>query len=354
MREALLYERQPDGSVVCNLCAHRCRVRPGLSGICGVRENREGTLVTLVADHVVSADIDPVEKKPFFHFLPGSLAYSVATVGCNFHCLFCQNWEISQWPRLRGRPFPGRRTSARDIVSAARAAGCASIAYTYTEPTVFFELALESCRLATEEGLRNLFVTTGYMTREALLLVAPVLHAANVDLKSFSDRYYRKVCGARLPPVLESIRAMRELGIWVEVTTLLIPGRNDSEEELKALATWLVSVDRDMPWHVSAFFPAYRMTDVPPTPTSTLHRAARIGRQAGLRYVYTGNVPGDAWENTACPRCERWLVRRQGFRVTETTLAGGRCPVCATSIAGVWDEARDPVARAPLARPAKG
>ncbi|KRT75069.1 MAG: radical SAM protein, pyruvate formate lyase activating enzyme [Candidatus Rokubacteria bacterium CSP1-6] len=335
--EALLWERRPDGSVVCNLCAHRCRIRPGLRGICGVRENLEGTLVTLVADRVISVEVDPIEKKPFFHFLPGTLAYSIATVGCNFHCLFCQNYVISQWPRERPGPFPGDAIAPEEIVAAARATGCRSIAYTYTEPTIFFELALETSRLAAAAGIRNLFVTNGYMTREALALVAPILHGANVDLKSFSDRYYRKVCGATLAPVLETIRAMRELGIWVEVTTLVIPGLNDGDEELAALAGWLASVDRDMPWHVSAFFPTYRLTDVPPTPPQTLHRAAVIGRKAGLRYVYTGNVPGDPWENTACPECGRRLLERRGFRVLDNCLAAGRCPVCHAAIPGVWN-----------------
>jgi pyruvate formate lyase activating enzyme len=334
--EALLWETRPDGSVVCHLCAHRCRIRPGLRGICGVRQNVDGRLVTLVADRVVAAEVDPIEKKPFFHFLPGCLAYSIATVGCNLHCLFCQNWAISQWPREASRPVPGDPTSPRAIVAAARAAGCAAIAYTYTEPTIFFELALETSRLAVEAGLRNVFVTNGYMTSEALALIASVLHGANVDLKSFSDRYYRKVCGATLRPVLETIQRMRERSIWVEVTTLLIPGRNDGDEELTALAQWLASVDRDMPWHVSAFYPAYKMTDVPPTPVETLHRAARIGRQAGLRYVYSGNVPGDPLENTACPECGRWLLRRRGFTVTENRLEEGRCPVCKTVIAGVF------------------
>ncbi len=335
--EALLWERRAGGTVACNLCAHRCVIRPGLRGICGVRENRDGTLVTLVGDAVCSAEVDPIEKKPLFHFLPGTLAYSIATAGCNFHCLFCQNWAISQWPRMRGWPFPAEPAAPGDIVDAAVQRGCASIAYTYTEPTIFFELALETARRAVAAGLRNVFVTNGYMTPEALDLVAPVLHAANVDLKSFSDRYYRKVCGARLEPVLETIRGMRRRGIWVEVTTLVIPGRNDSDRELGALAGWLASVDRDMPWHVSAFYPAYRMLDVPPTPPAVLHRAAGIGRRAGLRYVYTGNVPGDPWESTACPDCGCWLVRRRGFRIVDNRVTEGRCPVCAAAVAGVWD-----------------
>jgi pyruvate formate lyase activating enzyme len=336
VREALLWDRKEDGSVICRLCAHRCRIRPGLRGICGVRENRDGRLVPLVADRVVTADVDPIEKKPFFHFLPGTLAYSIATVGCNFHCRFCQNWAIAQWPHDRPEPFPGDPAAPADIVAAALRAQCRTIAYTYTEPTIFFELALATCREAARAGLRNVFVTNGYMTAEALDLVAPVLDGANVDLKSFSDRYYRRVCGATLRPVLETIAGMRRRGIWVEVTTLVVPGQNDSDAELEALARWLVSVDRDTPWHVSAFHPAYRMLDVPPTPVETLHRAAAIGQSAGLRYVYTGNVPGDPWENTACPWCGRWLLRRRGFEVIEQALVGGRCPTCQGAIPGVW------------------
>jgi pyruvate formate lyase activating enzyme len=334
--EALLWEGRPDGSVVCRLCAHRCRIRPGLGGICGVRENRDGTLVTLVHDRVVSAEVDPIEKKPLFHFLPGSLAYSIATAGCNFHCLFCQNWQVSQWPRLGRESIPGEVRTPEGIVAEARAWGCRSIAYTYTEPTIFFELALATSRLAARAGLRNLFVTNGYMTREALELIAPVLHAANVDLKSFADRYYRKVCGATLAPVLETIRSMRELGIWVEVTTLVVPGQNDGEEELRALAGWLAALDREIPWHVSAFFPAWKMSHLPPTPGAALHRAVLLGRRAGLRYVYMGNVPGDPWEDTACPECGRLLLDRRGFRIVDNALVDGRCPVCGAPVPGVW------------------
>jgi pyruvate formate lyase activating enzyme len=301
-----------------------------------VRENRGGALVTLVADRIAGAGVDPIEKKPFFHFLPGSLAYSIATVGCNLHCRFCQNWVIAQWPRAHAGPVPGQPMAPGDVVRAAAAAGCRTIAYTYTEPTIFFELALDTSRAAAAAGLRNVFVTNGYMTSAALALLAPVLDGANVDLKSFSDRYYRKVCGATLAPVLGSIRGLREHGVWVEVTTLVIPEHNDSDAELAALAGWLASVDRDIPWHVSGFHPAYRMAHVPPTPAATLHRAARIGREAGLRYVYTGNVPGDPWEDTACPGCGHRLLRRRGFELLDNALVDGRCPTCRAGIPGVW------------------
>jgi pyruvate formate lyase activating enzyme len=334
--EALLWEPVDGGVVVCRLCAHRCRIRPGLRGICGVRENRDGRLLTLVRDRVVSASVDPIEKKPFFHVRPGSRAYSIATAGCNFHCLFCQNWAISQWPREHAEGLPGEPFAPAAIVAAARASGCESLAYTYTEPTIFFELALETSRLAAAAGLRNLFVTNGYMTPEALALLAPVLHGANVDLKSFSDRYYRRVCGATLPPVLDTIRELRRRGVWVEVTTLLVTGHNDAPAELAALARFLASVDPDMPWHVSAFHPAYRMLEVPPTPAATVRHALELGRDAGLRYVYAGNLPGDPSESTRCPECGERLIHRSGFVVRENRVTGGRCPACGARIAGVW------------------
>lgn len=349
-REALLYGRQADGSVICQLCAHRCVIRGGRRGICWVRENRDGTLVTLVSDRLIGVNIDPIEKKPFFHFLPGSLAYSVSTVGCNFHCLFCQNWEISQWPRENVGPVPGTPATPAEIVASALAAGCQSIAYTYTEPTIFFELALDTCRLAAEAGLKNLFVTNGYMTAEALALVAPVLHAANIDLKGFTDSFYRKVCGATLAPVRDTVQRMRERGIWVEVTTLVIPGRNDTDEELRLVADWLAGIDRNIPWHLSAFYPAYRMLDVAPTPPRTLLRAAAIGEAAGLRFVYTGNVPGDRWENTRCPECRRQLVQRRHFAVLDQCLVQGNCPSCGAPIPGVWH--RDRAEKSPALAPA--
>jgi pyruvate formate lyase activating enzyme len=311
-------------------------MRQGTLGKCRVRENRDGKLVTLVSDRVVSAAIDPIEKKPFYHFLPGNQSYSIATVGCNFHCSFCQNWSIAHWPRLEPGSFPGELTNPKTIVEKAVEGGCQTIAYTYTEPTIFFELALETARLAIEVGIKNAFVTNGFMTPEALDLIAPVLHAASVDLKSFREEFYDELCRASLDHVLETIRAMRERHIWVEVTTLVIPGRNDSDVELSALAHWLAELDRDIPWHVSAFFPDYQLLDAPPTPASILHRAARIGRQAGLRYVYTGNVPDDPWSDTACPECGRLLIRRTGYRISENALEAGRCPVCKTAIAGVW------------------
>lgn len=323
--------------MICNLCAHRCRIPPGRIGICGVRENVEGTLYTLVYDRIVSANVDPIEKKPLFHFLPGTSSFSVATVGCNFHCRFCQNWQISQAPKGRERYIPGREIPPEKIVRAAIATGSATIAYTYTEPTVFFELAYDTASLATAKGLKNIFVTNGYMTPEALRMIRPYLHAANVDLKGFDDKRYRRLCGAKLAPVLEIIRLMKELGIWVEVTTLVIPGHNDSEGELRAIAAFIESVGEEIPWHLSRFFPAYRMLEDQPTALKTLELAWRIGKEAGLRYVYCGNIPGNVHEHTDCYRCGFRLIDRWGFSVGRVRLERGRCPRCDASIDGVWE-----------------
>jgi pyruvate formate lyase activating enzyme len=304
-----------------------------------VRENKDGVLYTLVYGRPVSVAVDPIEKKPLFHFLPGTRTFSLATVGCNFTCSFCQNAEISQMPVDQGR-VAGRMMSPRQVVDEALAAGCASVSYTYTEPTVFYEYARDCAQLASAAGLKNVFVTNGYMTAEALQDIDGHLHAANVDLKAFSDEFYRTLVGARLRPVLNSIRRIYQMGVWLEVTTLLITGRNDGEDELRALADFLVSVSPDIPWHVSRFYPCYRLLDVPPTPLSSLERALRVGREAGLRYVYAGNVPGHGSESTRCPKCGEQVLERQGFRLLRNGTNNGSCPVCGTKLAIIWEEQR--------------
>jgi pyruvate formate lyase activating enzyme len=331
VRAALWRDWRGGPRVHCFLCAHHCRIVPGERGLCGVRENREGTLYTLVYGYPVSTAVDPIEKKPLFHFLPGSRSLSLATVGCNFACAFCQNADISQLPRVRGR-VAGRPLSPEQVVEEALSAECASISYTYTEPTIFYEYARDCARLATSAGLKNVFVTNGYMTAEALEDIGGDLHAANVDLKSFSDEFYRTLVGARLKPVLDSIRRLRDMGVWVEVTTLLIPGRNDGADELRSLASFLVSVSPDIPWHVSRFYPAYRLADVPPTPVASLERALHIGREEGLRYVYAGNIPGHPAESTVCPVCGETVIERQGFRLARNGINKGCCPRCGAAI----------------------
>jgi pyruvate formate lyase activating enzyme len=331
-REALLWKAWKGGPTVhCFLCAHHCRVAPGERGLCGVRENREGVLFTLVYDCPVSTAVDPIEKKPLFHFLPGTRSYSIATVGCNFTCKFCQNADISQMPRDQGR-IVGARMTADEVVREALHEDCRSIAYTYTEPTIYFEYALDCARKASAVGLKNVFVTNGYMTAAALQMLGPDLHAANVDLKAFSDAYYREVVGARLKPVKDSIKRMYEAGVWVEVTTLLVPGHNDDEKELTELAEFLVSLSPDIPWHVSRFYPTYRMLDVLPTSLATVEKAVRIGREAGLRFVFAGNLPGHDSESTLCPNCGHRVIGRHGFEVIDRNMVDGACGNCGTSL----------------------
>ncbi len=324
----------PDGSVRCGVCAHRCLVRPGRTGICGVRENRQGALVSLVYGQVVAEALDPIEKKPLFHVAPGSTAWSIATPGCPFHCRFCQNWEIAQGPRL-GLDLPTRPTPPGSVVDAALAHGAEAIAFTYVEPTIFLEYALDVGRLARRAGLRNLWVTDGYATPEAVAMLATVIDAANVDLKSLDDGFYRRLCGGRLAPVLEAIVAMRAGGIWLELTTLVIPGHNDDDAALRDIATWIArTLGPETPWHISRFQPAYRMRGVRPTPSATLLRAATIGREAGLEHIYVGNAPELGREDTRCASCGTLLVERLGYAV-RNHLDGGACPACERPMPGV-------------------
>ena len=336
MKQALFQEPVEGGKVLCGLCSHRCRIAPGHRGICAVRENRAGPLYSLVYDRIIARNIDPIEKKPLFHFLPGSLSFSLATPGCNFRCKHCQNADISQLPRDREGMVPGEPVSPAEIVESALRHHCASISYTYTEPTIFFELAYDTAKLARKAGLKNVFVTNGYITPEALREISPVLDAANIDLKGFTEEFYKNVCGARLQPVLDSIRLYRELGIWVEITTLVIPGHNDSESELRQIAQFVRSVGEGVPWHVSRFHPTYKLTDQPRTPLETLKRARQIGIDAGLRYVYEGNIPGEG-EETVCWSCAASLVKRYGFSVEENHVHKGTCGQCGAKMDGVWE-----------------
>jgi len=333
MTEAMFYEKLEGGDVRCGLCNHFCRIKPNKRGICGVRENENGTLETLVYGKLIAMHVDPIEKKPLYHFMPGHLSYSIATAGCNFRCLHCQNAEISQMPSEKGI-IPGEEVEAERVVAEALAAGCKSIAYTYTEPTIFFEYALDVSKLAAERGLKNVFVSNGYMSEEATRLIEPYLDAINVDLKG-DDEFYKKVCGARLDPVKRTIELMWSLGIWVEVTTLVIPGYNDSDQKLREIAEFLVGISPELPWHVTAFRPTYKLKDAPPTSAKTIRQAAEIGRKAGLSYVYGGNIPGED-ENTVCPSCGETLVERFSFRVARNGVVEGKCPKCGEGVAGVW------------------
>jgi pyruvate formate lyase activating enzyme len=336
MKEAILYDRIKDDKVRCRLCAHQCVIKPSDRGICGVRLNRDGILYTSVYGVVCATNIDPIEKKPLYQVLPGSRSFSIATVGCNFSCTFCQNHDISQMPKQTGH-VAGRTFTSQEIVDACVQSGCRSISYTYTEPTIFFEFALDTAKLAHEKGLKNVFVTNGYMTEEALEQIDGYLDAANVDLKSFNDEFYKNQCGARLKPVLDSLKKMKSMGVWVEITTLLIPTLNDSVGELKQIAEFIVSIGKETPWHISRFHPQYKLLDLPPTPMEAIERAFHIGKEAGLKYVYTGNVPGDEGENTLCAHCGGRLIERYGFSIRKNNLIKGTdCPHCGVPLDGLF------------------
>ncbi len=336
MKEAMLYEKLTDKKVICKLCNHNCNIPENSRGICGVRENKGGVLYTLVYDRIIARHLDPIEKKPLFHFLPGSGSYSIATPGCNLRCSFCQNSDISQMP-VNKKIISGEALSPEEIVNEAISANAETIAYTYTEPTIYFELAKETAQLAASKGLRNIFVSNGYMSEKCLEELSGCLHGANIDLKAFSDDFYRKQCGARLEPVLNTIKILAKMGIWIEITTLLIPGLNDSEEELTRLAEFIKTLNADIPWHISRFHPSYRMNNISPTPADRLLIARQIGYSAGLRYVYTGNIPGDEGEKTCCHNCGNLLIDRYGFTVNFNNLKNGHCPRCKAYIPGVWN-----------------
>ena len=331
MKEAILYNSAKDGAVDCCLCNHRCHIADGKRGFCLVRENRHGTLYSLVYGRIVAANVEFMEKKPLYHFLPGSRSYSIATRGCNFRCPWCQNWEMSR-AEGSGDFTELPNTEPVHVVEKARLEGCQSVCYTYTEPTIFMEYALDTARLARERGLKNVFVTNGYQTPEAVEVMKDIIDAANVDLKSFSEEFYRTQCHARLEHVLEAIGNMHAAGIWVEITTLIVPGGNDSEEELQDIASFVAGLSPDVPWHVTRFHPDYRVTDLGLTPVETMRRAIEIGREAGLRYVYAGNIILPEAKDTACPECGHVVVRRDGLGRTQCDLDGNRCRQCRTEM----------------------
>ncbi|MFB0565245.1 MAG: AmmeMemoRadiSam system radical SAM enzyme [Candidatus Aminicenantaceae bacterium] len=334
-KEAMLYSPLEGSRVHCYLCSHHCKIAPSKYGVCGVRQNIGGKLYTHVYGDVIAAHVDPIEKKPLYHFLPETTSFSIATVGCNFQCPFCQNWQISQASKGKERDISGYKLPPEEVVSQALKHRCQSISYTYTEPTIFFEYAYDTAKMAHEKGLANVFVTNGFMTADALELINPYLDACNVDLKSFREEFYKKVCKANLQPVLESIRLMKRLDIWVEVTTLVVPDENDGEEELRSIARFIAEVDSDIPWHISRFHPDYKYTHSHATPLETLRKAYSVGRDEGLRYIYIGNVLGEA-EDTVCPFCGHTLIRRQGYFIELQRVKNSHCPSCGKPVAGVF------------------
>ena len=333
-REASWYRKLEEDRVECELCPQACTVADAERGTCGVRENRGGTYVTLVHSLACSVHADPIEKKPLFHVLPGELALSYATAGCNVECKFCQNWEISQFrpEQVRSAYLPPEA-----LVEAAKRSGARLTAATYSEPVVFWEYVRDSARAARKAGLAPTVVSNGYIQAKPLKEVLPLLKAVKIDLKSFSEEFYRDQLRAKLKPVLESLEIIRASGVWLEIVVLLIPTLNDSETEVRTLARWVkTNLGADVPVHFTRFHPTYRLTNLPPTPVPTLERSWKIARAEGLNHVYLGNVPGHPAENTVCPGCGGVLIRRLGFTVAETRLSGGACPDCRREIPGVW------------------
>ncbi len=337
MSRAWLSKKLPSGKILCLACAHVCKLDEGETGICGVRRVENGELQLLVYGKAAAMNVDPIEKKPLFHFLPNTQVFSFGTVGCNLSCSFCQNFEISQVHK-ENRPLFGKELPPKAAVEIALHYKARSIAYTYNEPIVWFEYSYDTARLAKEAGLKNVYVTSGYETKEAMKYLKEVIDGMNIDLKAFTERFYQKLCGAKLKPVLKAIEETYKNSIWIEITTLFIPGENDSEEEMRKIANFIASIDTAIPWHVSGFYPTYKMRDKSPTPPQTLLKAYEIGKAEGLKFVYVGNFNAPEFETTYCPNCGYGVIERSGYIGSEVKnhLKDGRCPKCGTFIPGVW------------------
>ena len=331
LHEAMLYEKLEDEKVRCDLCARRCLISDGGTGFCLVRKNQGGTLYSMVYAKAISACIDPIGKKPLSHFDPGALVMSIATVGCNFRCKFCDNWMISQEKKIEGRHFP-----PEEVVNAAKDNGCQGISYTYTEPTIFFEYAYDTAKLAHQVGFFNTFVTNGYMTPEAVKTIAPYLDAATVDFKGGGDPdFYREFAAVpSIEPIYESLKEMKRNDMHVEITNLVVPKTGDSIERLSELAVWIRgALGKDTPFHLLRFHPDYQLTTIPSTNIEALERSYAAAKEAGLNHVYIGNVPGHPYENTYCPNCNELLIKRFSFEITKWNLTKDmRCPACGQEI----------------------
>jgi pyruvate formate lyase activating enzyme len=334
VREAQFYEKQSGKSIKCKLCPRECVVGDRERGYCGVRENRGGTYYTLVHSRVATAHIDPIEKKPLFHFLPGTQAFSIATAGCNVNCKFCQNWEISQ---VRPEQVRSDYAPPEKIASLAQENGCGAIAYTYSEPVIFTEYVLDCARAGRARNVPSVVISNGSIQETPLKRVCTSVDAIKIDLKSFSEKYYQEVVNGELKPVLSSLVTIRHAGVWLEIVYLVVPGRNDGDAEFRDLARWVKqNLGPDVPVHFTRFYPEYLLKNLPPTPIDTLERAKKIADAEGLHFVYIGNVPGNPAENTYCPKCGQPVVERAGFVVTQNRLRKGKCPGCQTTIPGRW------------------
>ncbi|KPK96941.1 MAG: radical SAM protein [Omnitrophica WOR_2 bacterium SM23_72] len=334
LKEALYYEKLENKSVQCHICPRNCIISDGKRGFCGVRENRAGTLFSLSYGKLVSVHVDPIEKKPLFHFYPATSAFSIATAGCNLRCKFCQNWEISQ---RKPEEVHYSYIEPRQLVNKAKESGSPTIAYTYTEPTIFYEYMLETAKLARQVGLKNIMHSCGYINEEPLRELIPYLDAANIDLKGFSDDYYQKLSEATLEPVLNTLEILKKEGVHLEITNLVLPGFNDDPEIIIKMCLWIKeNLGTDVPLHFSRFFPMYQLLSLNPTPVASLERARKIALDCGLKYVYIGNVAGHPAENTYCPRCGKLLIERKGYFILQNNIQDGKCRYCGERIEGVW------------------
>jgi pyruvate formate lyase activating enzyme len=337
---AMFWEKQPDNKVLCKLCPRECRVADVERGYCGVRENRGGSYQTLVYGTLCSMNVDPIEKKPLFHYLPGTTAASIATPGCNMECKFCQNWEISQF---RPEQVPSRAVAPQEMVDVCKRLPvehqCHTIAYTYSEPTIFYEYMHDVSALARQQGIGSVAISNGYMLEEPLRKLCQQLTGIKIDLKAFSEDFYKKMCAAKLKPVLDGLQVLASTGIWMELVILIVPTLNDSADEMQQMSKWVVkNLGPDVPMHFTRFHPTYRVNNLPPTPVATVERARQTALDAGVRYAYVGNVPWNEGENTFCPSCHKRVIHRRGFRIIENLVGSGQCPGCKTRIAGVWTQ----------------
>ena len=336
MKEAMFYEKLDKMRVQCHLCPNNCIILHGRRGSCRVRENQAGTLYSLVYGLPCTVGVDPIEKKPLFHFLPGTTTYSIATPGCNLHCKWCQNWQISQKGPDEVDCF---KMTPEEVVNNALKNKCKSISYTYVEPAIFYEYVLDTAKLARKAGLKNIMVTNGYLNPKPVKELYKYIDAANVDLKGFTEEFYRDYCGGHLKPVLETIKAIHKMGVWVELTTLTIPTLNDDPKTIKAQCDWIKKeLGTRVPLHFSRFFPHYKLANLYPTPPETLLNAYNIAKNAGLKYVYVGNIEMQNTEDTACPKCGKTLIQRSAyFTLSENKVKAGKCSFCKAKVDGVFE-----------------
>jgi pyruvate formate lyase activating enzyme len=333
-KEAMFYEKLKENEIKCKLCPKECEIGDRERGWCGVRENREGTYYTLVYGNPCSINPDPIEKKPFFHFLPGTLAFSIATAGCNLNCKFCQNWEISQF---RPEETKNYRLPPMEVVKEARQCECRTIAYTYSEPTIFYEYMLDTAKLGRKAGMKSVVVSAGFINPDPLKMLCQNVDAIKIDLKSFRDDFYNKICKAELKPVLDSLKVIKSMGVWCEVVYLVIPTLNDSDAELRDASKWVFdNLGPDVPLHFSRFFKKYQLQNLPPTSVERLNTARQMAMDIGLRYVYVGNLAGNPGENTYCPKCKKQIIERHVNIVKQMSIVNGKCKWCGEKIPGVW------------------